>query len=243
MSKRSVINLFDPINGSTSFVLAQGQSECTVTTSTNLHITNPLLKLTSGSSVVNNVAGSIISNSTSITTENTRALLAESVLNQLILDEESSRTTADSTLQNNINVEKLRITTEITNRTTDVNAEETRSLAAELVLQNNITAEGATRLASDNLESANRISADTTIQTNLTNEISRASTAEALVQSNLNTQAARIDGILNLSTEQLNSFTEIVAAYGNADSNLLTLINTLTTNFNALEAVVNQLTL
>jgi polyhydroxyalkanoate synthesis regulator phasin len=243
MSKRSVINLFDPINGSTSFVLSQGQAECTITTSTNLHITNPLLKLTSGSSVVNNVAGSIISNSTSITTENTRALLAESVLNQLILDEESSRTTADSTLQNNINVEKLRITTEITNRTTDVNAEETRSLAAELVLQNNITAEGATRLASDNLESANRISADTTIQTNLTNEISRASTAEALVQSNLNTQAARIDGILNLSTAQLDSFNEIVAAYGSADSNLLTLITTLTTDFTALKASFDQLTL
>jgi hypothetical protein len=121
MSKRSVINLFDPINGTTSFVLAQGQAECTITTSTNLHITNPSLKLTSGASVVNNVAASVINNTLLNTNETTRALLAESVLNQLILDEASARTTADSTLQANINVEKGRITQEITDRTTDVN--------------------------------------------------------------------------------------------------------------------------
>jgi polyhydroxyalkanoate synthesis regulator phasin len=201
------------------------------------------LKLTSGASVVNNVAASVINNTLLNTNETTRALLAESVLNQLILDEASARTTADSTLQANINVEKGRITQEITDRTTDVNTEETRALAAELVLQNNITAEAATRLAADNLESANRISADTNISTNLTNEISRASTAEALVQSNLDVQTGRIDGILNLSTAQLDSFTEIVAAYGSADSNLLTLITTLTTDFTALKAVVDQLTL
>jgi hypothetical protein len=243
MSKRSVINLFDPINGTTSFVLAQGQAECTINTSTNIHITNPSLKLTSGSQVVNNVAASVINNTLLNTNETTRALLAESVLAQSVVDETSSRTTADSTLQSNINIEKLRITTEITDRTNDVNAENTRALAAESVLQANITAEGATRLAADNLESANRISNDTTIQTNLTNEISRASTAEALVQSNLDVQTGRIDGILNLSTAQLDSFTEIVAAYGSADSNLLTLITTLTTDFTALKAVVDQLTL
>ena len=69
---------------------------------------------------------------------------------------------------------------EITDRTNDVNAEETRALAAEKVLTDNLSAE-VTRAT--NRENA--------INTALTNEVTRSTGAENTLTSNLNAEIAR----------------------------------------------------
>ena len=61
------------------------------------------------------------------------------------------------------------------------------------------------------------------------------------LQANIDAEHGRIDGILSLSTEELNTFNEIATAFQNADSNLTTLINTLTTDFTALKDCVDLL--
>lgn len=60
-------------------------------------------------------------------------------------------------------------------------------------------------------------------------------------QIKVRTEKDRIDHILNLSSQDLDTFKEIVTAYTNADSSLQNLITNLTTQFTALKAVVDSL--
>tara|TARA_R110000822_G_scaffold57008_4_gene143767 strand:- start:43 stop:777 length:735 start_codon:yes stop_codon:yes gene_type:complete len=242
MSKKSSINLYDEIDGSFQFKLSQGQSVCDQVIPTVFHINAPAVKITSSGQVVNNIVASVLNNEVLVANEQTRASAAEVVLTQAVVDETSSRVTADATLQSNINVQKSRITQEIEDRLLDVSTEESRAITAETLLQTNLTTENGLRVAADNTEQATRIANDNTLQTNITNETTRSTDAETLLQNNIETEKQRINSILSLSSEDLDSFKEIATAYTNADSNLQTLITNLTTNFTALQAVVDTLT-
>ncbi len=111
-----------------------------------------------------------------------------------------------------------------------------------------LTAEGTMTMT---LPTLKQVSGDQTIDnvankiiTN-TNDLITESTNrqndDATLQSNIDAQKAHIDAILNLSTAELDTFKEIADAYTAADSNLQTLITNLTTDFNALKAVVDAL--
>ena len=59
---------------------------------------------------------------------------------------------------------------------------------------------------------------------------------DAALQTQVNTEKARIDSIMSLSSADLDSFKEIVDAYTGADSSLQTLITTLTATVSQLRA-------
>jgi hypothetical protein len=107
---------------------------------------------------------------------------------------------ADTTLQSNID------------------AEAARALAAEAALQGNIDAEAAARTT-----------ADTTLQSNIDAEAARALAAEAALQGNIDTVDARVTAILSGSSDGLDTFIEVVAAYEAADGSLETSITNLST--------------
>ena len=100
--------------------------------------------------------------------------------------------------------------------TTSLNAEITRATAAEGVNATAIATE--TGRAEDAAEATARAAADSDLE------------------SKINTEKARIDAILNLSSSDLDTFKEIADAYQNADSNLQTLITNLTTDLSQLRA-------
>ena len=109
--------------------------------------------------------------------------------------------------------------------------ETARASAAEAVLQTNVDA-----------EAASRASADTTLQSNINAEASARASADTTLQSNIDTEKSRIDSILAGSSVDLDSFLEVVNAYQNSDSSILTTIGTMQTQIAALQAAVDTLT-
>lgn len=249
-SLRQRLNLTAP-SGEKLF-LTQLSSGAALTAEGTMTMTLPTLKLVSGESTIDNVATKIISNTTAVATEATTRAEADTALQANITAEAAARATA-------VNNEATTRSTADSTLQTNINAEATAREAADTTLQGNITTEATARAAADTAEAAARAAADTTLQTNIDTEVSaRQSDVQTLntalvtevtnrqndnatLQFNIDDQKARIDAILNLSTAELDTFKEISDAYTAADSNLQTLITNLTTEFNALKAVVDAL--
>jgi hypothetical protein len=250
MSTRNRLNLTS--SGGQTLHLSQLDSGAELNASLNLLLTVPALKVVSGDDTVNNVANSINSNAANI------------------LQEASDRASADTTLQSNIDTEAsaraTAITSEATTRSTadstlqtNINAEATAREAADDTLQGNINAEGVARAGADNVlttkinteisdretavsaEATSRTAADTTLQANIDSEAATRAAAVTSLQSDITTEKNRVNAILNLSQTELDTFKEISDAYQAADSNLQSLITSLTSDFNALKLVVDTL--
>uniref|UniRef100_A0A6C0JTA4 Uncharacterized protein n=1 Tax=viral metagenome TaxID=1070528 RepID=A0A6C0JTA4_9ZZZZ len=235
--KRSQINLYDPIEQEFHFTLSQGLSSCDVDVPTPFHVQSSAFKVTSGNSVVENVASSILTNASAVLTEKTRAEAKEAELKTELDAEVTSRISADS-------LEAVARQLVQTN----LNTESTARASADVALQQSIEQEASSRLSAD-LSAQDQIMA---IQTahytdkqsadqDRTLIRSEFATADTALDNKITVEKERVDSILALSSEQLNSFREIADAYASADSNLQTLITTLTTEFNALKAVVDSL--
>jgi hypothetical protein len=235
--KRSEINLYDNVQGDYKFSLSQGPQSCAMDVPTQWHVSTEAFKLTSGNQVVNNVAASIFANSAAITTEQSRAETKEAELKTELDAEVASRIAADS-------LEAVARQLVQTN----LNTESTARASADQALQDAIDQEAYSRLQAD-LYASDQIMAIQTLHStdkqsadqDRTAIRSEFAAADVLLDGKITTEKDRIDAILALSTQELNTFKEIADAYTNADSSLQTLITTLTSRFDALEQVVNTL--
>jgi len=243
ISTRQRLNLQAPQGQ--KLILTQLETGSTLTAEGTMTMTLPVLKLVSGSSVVNNVAQTILATQTLLASERSARFDADTALgtriddevtarNTAITNEATARSSADSTLQININNEANARSLAVTSLQQSIDA----------VVQSHHT-DHATVTAAIAAETAAREQAISDLSTtvaNTTNSLQISlDTQVSDLNSNIVAQKERIDGILNLSATELDSFKEIADAYQNADNNLLTLINNLTTDFNALKAVVDAL--
>jgi len=122
------------------------------------------------------------------------------------------------------------LTQETSERIADVDAEEARALAAELILQESITAEASTRLAADDSIEL-FISTENSIMNNLIDFRSNS------LETSISTEQSRIDVILEGSTTDLDQFAEIVTYINNLD---LDNDNTVLSSIVSLELAHNQ---
>ena len=150
-----------------------------------------------------------------------------------IATETADRIAADATLTTAISAEATTARAAELANAQAITAEETRALAAEGANTTAITNEVSRSTTADSTHTANIATNTNDIATNLTainNEVVRAQTAEAGLQSNIDTETARIDSILtNTDPAALDSLTEIVTAFQNADSTINGAITSLST--------------
>jgi DNA-directed RNA polymerase subunit F len=97
------------------------------------------------------------------------------------------------------------LSSEISNRIADVDAEESRALSAELVLTNNLSSEISNRISDVDAEESRAISAEASLASGLSSEISRAQSVEATLDSRI------VDIISNVDVTSIDSFSEVVA--------------------------------
>lgn len=240
--KRSQLNLYDAVDNLKHFKITQGETDCKMVVPNIFDLNCPQMKLTSGDQVVANVASQILSNVADIAYETSQRLSGDLYLQGTINDEASARTSADSALDAKINVEKNRITQEISDRTSAISAESASRTSADELLQENITAEATTRATAISAESSARINTDSTLQANITAEATARSNADIALDNKINVEKARIDFIVsNTQVEALDSLTEIVSAFQSADSSLIQQVATLQSQLNALQSVVDAL--
>lgn len=249
-SVRQRLNLEAP-SGEKLF-LTQLSTGAALTAEGTMTMTLPVLKLVSGSDTVNNVANSIVANAAAVVTEATTRADADTTLQSnidaeaaaratAITNEATTRSTADSTLQTNINNEATAREAADTTLQGNIDAEASTRASADTTLQTNITAEETARIAAVSAEATARAAADTTLQANIDAEATARAADVATLSADITTEKNRVNAILNLSQAELDTFKEISDAYQAADSNLQTLITNLTTDFNALKAVVDAL--
>jgi hypothetical protein len=135
---------------------------------------------------------------------------------------------ADAALQSEIDAVEAALAQEVLDRTADVDAEESRAMAAEATLQSNITAEETARIAGDatlqsniDAEEARALAAEGVLASDIAAEETRALAAEATLQSNIDaeeTRALAAEGVLqsNIDAEEARA----LAAEGVLQSNI-----------------------
>ena len=120
----------------------------------------------------------IKTNADAISSEASTRASADTTLQSNIDSEASSRASADTTLQSNIDAEETaRQSADFLQ--TNINDEASSRASADTTLQSNIDAEETARIAAVSGEATARASADTTLQSNIDSEASTARAAES----------------------------------------------------------------
>ena len=121
----------------------------------------------------------IKTNADAIASEASTRASADTTLQSNIDSEASSRASADSTLQSNIDAEETARQSADSTLQTNINDEASSRASADTTLQSNIDAEETARIAAVSGEATARSSADTTLQSNIDAEASTARAAES----------------------------------------------------------------
>ena len=231
--KRQNLKIYSP-DGDSNYNLHVQESKCTEFYPFSLEMSAPSFKLTSGSSVVDNVAVAILANSSSITAESATRASSDVALGLRIDEETTARlagqvsdSTARSAIQTGLNSEITRATASEQVNASAIVSESAARASSDQLLQENLDFEAAARLSSIANEESARLASDAAESTARQN-------ADSALEVKINTEKSRIDSILALSSADLDSFKEIVTQYTNADSSLQTLITTLTATINQL---------
>lgn len=178
---------------------------------------------------INNAITSLTNTlTTRIDNEEIARMSADSLLQNNIDSEAFSRQNADTQLQNNIDAEEIaRINADNTLQS-NLDIEAMSRMDADVALQTNLDIEALTRYNADSLlqsnidaEALSRANADAIITGNLNNEIANRIAAEASINAKINFIESNID------PAALDSLTEIVTAFQNADNNLSNTISAL----------------
>lgn len=133
-----------------------------------------------------------------------------------VSDESKAREDADTVLQSNIDAEALTRANRDVELTDLISAEESARISA-------VSAEQKSREDADSAEQTAREDADNVLQVNI------------------NAEKARIDAILAGASIELDTLVEIVNAYQNADTSILSQITTLTSNLQEVANAVGAL--
>ncbi len=118
-------------------------------------------------------------NADAIASEASTRASADTTLQSNIDSEASSRASADTTLQSNIDAEETARQSADSTLQTNINDEASSRASADTTLQSNIDAEETARIAAVSGEATARASADTTLQSNIDSEASTARAAES----------------------------------------------------------------
>jgi hypothetical protein len=235
--KKSVLKLFDGLEKLQEYkVDYSSESKIVTTYPVPAEFSGSTYKFSGTAGSVDDMLAYALQLRSDVNYTDTRLLNEILRVSGLITDEESARvagdaaaSTARSAIQTSLNNEITRAQAAEGVNATAVATEQGRAEAAESVLQNNITAEQSARQLAISTEATTRANEDAY-------EATQRLAADSELETKINTEKARIDAILNLSSSDLDTFKEIATAFQNADSSLQTLITTLTTEISQLRA-------
>jgi hypothetical protein len=236
-AKKSVLKLYDGLEQLNEFkVDYSNESKIVSTYPVAAEWAGSTYKFTGSAGSVDDMLGYALTLRSDVDSANANVASEITRVEGLITAEETARvagdsaaSTARSAIQTSLNAEITRATAAEGVNATAIATEQGRAEDAEGVLQANITAEAAARALAVASEGTTRASEDAA-------EATARAAADSDLESKINTEKARIDAILNLSSSDLDTFKEIADAYQNADSNLQTLITNLTTDLAQLRA-------
>ncbi len=215
---------------------AEATKEVLINKSTSIAFdANSDIKYPTVKSVKTYVDASTTAGSTALTTENNRATAAENVIATNLATEVTRAKGAEGTLTTGLAAEATRATTAENANATAITSEISRATAAELTKENaaNKSTDGTFALNSDvkfPTEKAVKTYVDASASAGssaLTSEINRATAAEGILTTNLNTEAAtRLanDNILttNLATEATTRGTAVTTLTANLNGEATT---------------------
>ena len=178
MSKSSVLNLYDAINGSNHFQVKAFSDKVDFSSSTlplNLKGTHVNLYNADGQTV-SDVAGTILAQAASLLQEKSERQAAD-------VSEQAARISGDAAVQSNLDQEVI-------DRQAAVSAEASARSSADTVLQGKIDDEVSARAAAVSAEASARAGGDATLQFNLDAETTARSSADTTLQVNIDQEVS-----------------------------------------------------
>ena len=216
-SKVSNLNLYSSDNLSEKALFVEGKDATLKFESPNeMELKAPSFKLSGQTTSAHDISDlglylkTLSDLQSSDSTTQTAAIASNTTALANLTATESANHSAQATL---LGVESANRASEDAVLQTNIDAENVRALAAELVNANAITAESNAR-----------------------------STADTSLQANIDVEKGRIDAILAGSSVSLDSFLEVVNAYQGSDASILTQIGTINTQISQIQATLNTLT-
>ena len=178
MSKSSVLNLYDAIDGSNHFQVKAFSDKVDFSSSTlplNLKATLVNLQNADGQTV-SDVAGTILTQIVALSQEVSDRQAA-------VLSETASRISSDAAVQ-------AKVEQEVSDRTAAVSAEASARSSADTVLQSKIDDEVSARSAAVAAEASTRSGADAILQFNLDTESTARRDADTILQANIDQEVS-----------------------------------------------------
>jgi len=236
-AKKSVLKLFDGLENLNEYKVDYSSETKVVTTyPVAAEFAGSTYKFSGSAGTVDDMLGYALTLRSDVDSASDNVAAEISRVESLIGDEESARisgdsaaSTARSAITTSLNAEITRATAAEGVNATAIATEQGRAEAAEAVNAAAVVAEAAARALAVSSEATTRAAEDAA-------EASARAAADSDLESKIDTEKARIDAILNLSSSDLDTFREIADAYQNADSSLQTLITNLTTDLAQLRA-------
>jgi len=236
-AKKSVLKLYDALEQLNEYKVDYSSETKVVTTyPVAAEFAGSTYKFTGSAGSVDDMLGYALTLRSDVDSASDNVAAEIARVEGLVTAEETARVAGDAAASTARSAIQTSLTAEITRATaaegvnaTAIATEQGRAEDAEAVLQSNITAEADARALAVSSEATARASADSA-------ETSARQAADTTLQGNIDTEKARIDAILNLSSSDLDTFKEIADAYQNADSSLQTLITNLTSDLAQLRA-------
>ena len=221
-SKSNQLNLYDSVDGSKHYFQKVSSDKIDIECDSlpmNFKSSSVSFHNLVGQQVTD-IVGTVIGQGNAIAQEATDRAAAVSA-------EASARTSADSTLQSNIDAEA-------TARASAVSAEASARSSADVTLQNNIDAEVAARQGAVTAELNARSAADSTLQFNIDAEASARATADNSLQSSITQEVSDRQAAISSLTTSSNAAVTLVQS--NLDAEIANRIDdddTLQSNINA----------
>ena len=174
------------------------------------------------SSLQSRISTEEIARSSSIDSEETRAVLAEEAISGNLSSELVDRAADVSAEASRASSAEVVLSTNLSSgivaREADVSVEKARAEAAEGSLQTRLAAEESNELSAEtslnlraSTEESTRLAADNSVAVTISAEASTARSAETSLESRLSSEEDRVDAILAASTADKNTFVETVS--------------------------------
>lgn len=246
MSTRQKIQLSGP-DGSTLQISQEQLKGLVASTSDKTTLTFPSVGVTSGTSVVANIASKTINNAAALAVEvathnanveeiNSTAM--NDVVNPRVaaVDAETATELAEHTSLSDYftNIAGVRATKDTEHVGTLAGMTQNR-VTGDTTNTASLTTAIENRQAGDTAETGARTAADSALAQLISDESSQRAAADTVLTAAINSEDARVVSILNSSTADLDSFAELAAAFQGADSVLSSDIASLTADIDALD--------
>lgn len=249
-TRRQRIDLKTP-DGLRQFSIVQKNNVTEFITETPFELRNPFMSLQSGGTYVSNLAHKVLTNTSNLFMETSKmseqdAEITESIGNMetarqsQITSEVAQRELKDSEIESSMNVMVDARTSKDLVFESSISLMGTQRAAGDVVLAQQLSSAKTARADADSMEKVLSATRDSELAAQISSLNTELDAVDTSLREALEVENARLDIILNSSTNELNSFKELADSFESADAVLQEEIDELSSAISRMENLIEN---